>query len=453
VNVLFIISDEHKRDVTGCYGHPIVKTPALDRLAAGGVLFENAYCQEPICGPSRASLLTGTYPHTCNAFSHRPKHVLRDLPTLGSVFRDAGYATAAIGKLHVRGEDKTSRDLGFDDRPLRFYTYGGQDYIDAVGVENADRYASHRRGSTIVNAGKYNPTNEPVSMAEELMYDNLVTDLAIEYLERRKDEPFFAWVGLEKPHPQWYAPARFHEMYDPNDVQLPESRNEVRRNLPKHYMERVTGEQTRSMTDEESRACHAAYFANVSYMDMNAGRILDAVERLGLAENTLVVYTSDHGELLLEHNLYQKHCLYEPAAAVPLIVSCPAKLPRGERRPAIVGLIDLFPTFCELTGVRPPEGLEGESLVPILDGLDDGAQRVAFSEMYMKTGAPERMIRSGPWKYIYTHGDLAQLYHRERDPSETENLAVLPEHAELCEQFKARVLDGWEVDTFDIDPE
>lgn len=457
LNVLFIISDEHRPDVAGCYGNPIVKTPNIDRLAARGVRFENAYCQEPICGPSRTAVMTGTYPHTCNAFSHKPSCILPDMPTLGSAFRDAGYKTASIGKVHIRGEDKHSRDLGFEYRPLRFYTYNYKDYEDAVGSENVDRYASHRGNSTIVNAGKYNPDNEPVEMDESLMYDNMVADLAIDYIKENRDNPFFIWMGLEKPHPQWYAPERFHAMYDQADMPLPESHRLEHKNLPDSYMDRIANggnsKLIQGYTEEQRRRCVAAYYANVSYMDMNLGRVVDTLDTLGLTEKTIVIYTADHGELLMDHSLFQKHCMFEAAVGVPLIMACPKSIPVGVVKSSIAELIDLFPTLLDMTGIPHPDTLEGHSLAKIIQDSEEDVDREAFSEYYPANAPAERMIRSGPWKYIYSHGDMAQLYNLEDDPQEMDNLAVKPEHAERCEAFKQRVFQGWEIDAFTYEGE
>jgi choline-sulfatase len=450
LNVLLIISDQHHRKVCGFAGNRRIRTPNIDRIAAQGVRFEHAYCQEPICGPSRTSLLTGTHPHTCNAFSHHSSCVLPEhLPTLGSVFREAGYRTGAIGKVHVRGEDKTRRDLGFDDRALRYYTYDMRDYKDMIGEENVKLYAAYGVGA----AGKYNPKNEPSPLAEELMYDHLVTNLCLEFLEKNRANPFFLWMGLEKPHPQWYAPRQFHEMYDPADMELPRTRLGEHRDLPKRYLNRVqnggSAKLIRNSPELELRRMMAAYYANVSAMDAQVGRALTALERLGLRERTIVIYTSDHGENLMEHALFQKHGMYEAAVGVPLAIACPKKIDAGLRKRSIVQLVDLFPTLMELTGIAAPAGLEGRSFAGLLRGAEEDFSREAFSEYYPAGKPAERMIRSGPWKYVYSHGDLEQLYNHETDPDELENLAVKPEFRSRCDAFKARVFDGWEIDAFD----
>ncbi len=440
-NILFIISDQHQKVVTGCYGNDLVRTPNIDALAADGMTFDQAYCQAPLCGPSRSSVMTGTFPHTCNAFGHGESFVLHDLPTLGSIFRDAGYVTGSFGKVHIRGEEKNGRDLGFDERYLRYLTYWWQDYIDEIGKENVDKYwcPHHKAGLAL------NPNNEPIELEEELIYDSLVGKRTVQFLEEHREEPFCLWVGLEKPHPEWYAPAEYHAMYNPDDMPIPETFAEpFGEGLP--LIIRETNFNAKHYPQEDVRHMTAAYYANVSYMDDVLGRILSAVDRFGLRENTIVVYTSDHGEMLFDHGLVQKHCFFEAAVAVPLLIRAPGVTPAGSRCSVLAGLTDLIPTFCELTGTPAPAGLEGRSLAPFLAGQDEtDPDHAVFSEFYSK-GAPERMIRTRDWKYIYTHSDLPQLYSVADDPLEQHNVAALPEFAQVRNELEKRLMDGWEFD-------
>ncbi|MFO7899395.1 MAG: sulfatase-like hydrolase/transferase [Planctomycetota bacterium] len=439
-NVVFIISDQHQQAATGCYGHPLVQTPNIDRLAEDGVRFTGAYCQSPLCAPSRASLITGTHCHTCRAYSGRIKTPIRDLPTMGTAFRDAGYVTGSFGKVHVIGETRDDRDLGFSERGLRYYTYGKEDYIRAVGAENALKYSPTKLGRDQPRADWYNHENLPVDLDEELTFDALVARRSVEFLEDHRDEPFFLWVGLEKPHPDWYAPKSFHDLYDPADVELPETMREEQPGLPEISWKKLR--QAHEYTDDDARRCMAAYFANVSYLDDNVGRVLAALDRLDLRRNTIVIYTSDHGELLLQHGLTQKHCFYEPAVAVPLVIAGP-DLPADETRGHIVGLIDLLPTMLDLNGLAAPDTLEGESLHDVLDGSAPTDGRRAFSEFY-SFGASERMIRTPRWKYVLSHGRGRQLYDEAADPLETSNLADAPDLSEVRDELEARLLADWE---------
>jgi iduronate 2-sulfatase len=460
-NILFIISDQHRHDYTGCYGHPTVKTPNIDRLAATGVRFNNAYCQQPLCGPSRGSILTGTYTHTCNMWTHGTESVLPDMPTMGTVFREAGYRTAAFGKVHVRGEERGGRDLGFDQRALRYYTYEYQDYIDAVGLENVDRYAPHRPGSPHNKpgyTGRHNYANRPSLCDEDLMYDNLVTDQVIGFLQEKRERPFMLWCGLEKPHPEWSAPKRFHEMYDPADMVVPATFGEERTDLPGIMERRITPWRDRHgafadadhLSEEQQhelvRGSLAAYHATISYLDWNVGRILEELERQGQLDKTLIVYTTDHGDHAFDHGLIQKHALYEGPTHVPLVVSHPS-LPQGGERDYITNLVDVLPTMLDFAGLPIPDTVEGESRMPVVSGDADAFEGMAISDFY-SFGVPERMIRTPRWKYIVTHADESagggdQLYDLENDPLETANLAGDPAHADVRSELRETLYASW----------
>lgn len=440
-NVLFIISDQHKTPVTGCYGNPLIRTPHIDGLAAAGLTFDSAYCPSPLCGPSRAAVMTGTYPHTCGVFTHQQEDPIRDIPTLGSVFREAGYVTGAMGKVHIIGET-AERDLGFDERALRIYTERWQQYRDVIGEENVFEYANYSRPDSTQRRDVYNSANAPVGLPDEMMYDRLVTDLCIDFMARHRDDRFFLWMGLEKPHPEWYAPAEFHRMYASAEMPLPETCRDELRDVPKTLLN--LGRPADKRTDDEIRGAVAAYYANISYLDAQIGRALEVLEALGLKERTLVVYTTDHGEHLFEHGLLQKHCFFEAAVSVPLILNCPGVIPQGRRCGNLVNLIDLFPTLCDLAGVGKPDTLEGRSLSGVLAGDADPDDVAVFSEFY-SWGAPERMIRTKGWKYVHTQGDISQLYDVRNDPLERANLAVAGEHTEVCNILDARLTHGWEM--------
>ncbi len=438
-NLIFILSDQHKRDVAGCYGHPVVRTPNFDRFAERGTTFTQAYCQSPLCGPSRGSLITGMHCHTAGAFTQYTP-IRTDAATLGSVFRDAGYETAAFGKMHVIGETD-DRDLGFTHRGLRYYTYDLRDYIQAVGEEKANRYRSpyqeFRRES-------YNPTNRPLDLEDADVFDKLVVDRAIEFLQGAGPDRFFLFVGLEKPHPSWYAPKEYHDLYSPADAVVPEDYNQPLENVPDSMIKRQKYLESHTYSEEEVRNCIAAYYANVSYLDSEFGRLLSAIERLKLNENTLIVYTTDHGEILFEHGWVQKHCFFESAVTVPLILANSSILAAGKNQDGIVSLLDLFPTLMDLFGLDRPSGLEGESLIPLIQGASDISERAAYSEYYW-TCDPSRMIRTPGWKYIYTQGELPQLYDMKNDPGERQNLATVIGYEDKCKELEQRVMAGWEI--------
>lgn len=447
-NILFITSDQHKKAVTGCYGDKVVQTPNIDKLAVSGVRFTRAYCASPLCGPSRAAIMTGANCHTCGMFTHQQDEPLRGLPTLGSVFKDAGYATASIGKVHIQGENE-KRDFGFKERALRCYTYEWRDYIEVVGEESVDEYASYREGCKLSRKDAYNPKNVPVGLDDNLMYDALVVERAVKFMKDNKDNKFFAWVGLEKPHPEWYAPEKYHKMYNSNDMILPETIRDPNSKLPDSISREIYGRPVDHLTEEQIRGCMAAYYANVSYMDMHVGKLIDALETLKIQDRTIVIYTADHGENLFEHGLLQKHCFYEPSVAVPLVISMPKILPENFSCDSLTSLIDLFPTCLDLAGISQPETLEGVSLLNMIMGNNRQEGRAVFSEFYSR-GRPERMILTDNWKYIYSYDDIPQLYDVKNDLLERHNLIDDPKYEKICAELKARVLDDWEFPPSDI---
>ncbi|MBF0244750.1 MAG: sulfatase-like hydrolase/transferase [Planctomycetes bacterium] len=445
-NVVFLISDQHRRDASGCYGHPLVQTPNIDRLAAEGTRFTQTYAAAPICGPCRSALHTGRHVHRCGAITHGHMKEDMGLPMLGRLFREAGYATGAFGKMHVAGENEEN-DIGFDERALRIYTPMSNDYQHAIGLENFWKYCSYLPQYTPKNAtpprNNCNPTNAPIELADELILDYMVADLSNKFLEEHRDEPFFLWVGLEKPHNEMYAPQRFHDLYDPDSIELPANIWNSRLRLPDTICDNPTFPilTPEAYTDRELRCCMAAYYANVSYMDEQLGRVLDTIDRLGLSDDTLVVYSTDHGENLFNHNMVQKHCFFETAVGVPLIVRMPGVSEAGSVRTQLTSLLDLLPTFTEACGLPTPEGLDGCSLIPVISE-NQTLHEAVFSEYY-EGGAPERMIRTGKWKYIHSHNDLHQLYDQEKDPEENINLIDDPDYASICTELDERVCRNW----------
>jgi arylsulfatase A-like enzyme len=480
-NVLFLFSDQHRADALGCAGHPVVQTPNLDRLAASGVRFERTYAAAPICGPCRSALITGRHVHRCGALTHG--HMKRDmgLPTMGAIFRNAGYATGAFGKVHVAGESDDN-DIGFDERALEIYTPMKSDYQHAIGLEKFWQYCSYLpqykpHPDAQVRHG-YNLKNEPIQLEEEFILDTMTADHAIDFMQRVSGfrvqssgggirdrvrdrdaetenapqssignrqsaipQPFFLWVGLEKPHNEMYAPKRFHDLYDPGKMQLPENRRFDRSRLPGAIYDNPSFPIADGLTDDQMRHAMAAYFANVSYMDEQAGRVLDALDELGLSENTIVFYSTDHGEHLFNHQMVHKMCFFEEAARVPLILRIPGVTKAGTTRNQFASLLDLLPTFCDACGIVPPTGIDGKSLLPVI--RDNAPLREAVFSEYYDSGVAERMIRTERWKYVHSEGDRHQLYDLEHDPHENVNLIDDPAFADVCAELDARLRGDW----------
>lgn len=487
-NVVLIWSDQQRTDTCGVYGSPVTRrdgsspTPFIDQLAEEGVRFNHAYCNSPLCAPSRASLLTGTYPHTTTAINHQPDRrnpgvtrfpgVREDLLTMGEVFRQAGYRTGAIGKMHVHGELKDVWDMGFDVTKLRFYTrFPGSHYGDLRDGDVNARYRgiydykektfkeidperfADAPDDLKVKANDLNPYYlETLVENEDEMLDHMVAAESIRFIEEsvQQEKPFFIHVGMEKPHPRWDTVQRFLDQFDPDDMPLPETIREWKEKgmLPTHLAWIHNG-----MSDELTRNAIAGYYACVADLDEQVGRILTRCKELGIDDNTIFVFTSDHGEMLFDHGLRGKHNMYEESVAVPLILKYGNVFSPDTAVDAPVGLIDVFPTLTTLCGIEGPASLEGVPLQSVIAGDVESAP--VFSEFY-ETGymgwpdryAPVRMAVTERFKYVYTHGVIDQLFDRISDPGETVNLATDPAYDEVRAHLKLQTLESWELDSY-----
>jgi len=495
-NVVLIISDQHQQQASGCYGtsirtiHGESPTPNIDNLARQGVMFTNAYTPSPLCAPARASLMTGVYPHQHTALHHKvndlePGHVrfpgiLPDLPTIGQVFRENGYRTAAIGKMHVHGELDGANDLGFDVADLRFYTwFPGSHYRDRAGGDWYKRYrelppyqtmryrdidpvrfAHLPENLTVADNNSYENRYhiETLVEEEEQMMDHLVADESIDFIRESVEQgkPFFLHVGFEKPHEPYNAPRRHMDMFRPDDMLLPDSWDAFNHMGPRPY--HMNWLVRRNPVRERARNTIASYYACVYALDEQVGRVVDACIKAGIYDNTIFIYTSDHGEHMYHHSMLQKHNMLETASRIPLIIVYPKTLPVNEVSHSIVSLLDVLPTVTELTGIETPATFSGVSLTKPVVGKDD-PERMVFSEFYSGNGnyvmfpeaqiVPMRMNRYKQYKYIYTLGFIEQLYDLNEDSDEINNLVIHgnASHKEILEKLRAATLSGWHVDT------
>lgn len=417
-NVLFLMSDEHSPHAARWMGNPIIQTPALDGLASEGVSFTSAYCQNPICVPSRASFVTGRMPSNVGVFGN-DGGLAPEATTLADVFRNSGYTTAWFGKTHWGGNPR------FEIQPGR----------------NAGARDGHETGrSRLPQDAKI--TSEPV--ADEV--DALAQRQAIEFLGGIRDKPFFAGVSFIKPHFPFIVQDEYYRRYK-DAIDVPRVSTEMIADLPKMSKAERDKYGFASLTQDQIKKARAVYFGMVSFIDDMIAGILKEVDRLGLRKNTIILYTSDHGELAGEHGLWYKNSFYEASARIPHIWSYPARLPRSRKVAAPVMNMDIFPTLCDLCGIAKPSTLEGASLLPLMEGSESGANRYALSENF-RGGWAGRMIRAGKWKYCYHHGDVEQLFDLESDPGETVNLASRPEHNARKADLKRRALEGWKLESF-----
>ncbi len=447
-NLLFIFSDQHAQHVTGCYGDPVVRTPALDKLAARGVRATNAYCASPICVPSRMSMLTACYPHRQDVWTN-DDILTSDRPTWLHALGAAGYRPKLIGRLHAMGPDQLH---GYAERLI------GDHSPNWAGVARHDM-------------GVLNKTNDPNPESIELsgagqsayaVKDHDVTDATLAELDRlaavdpADREPFCLTVGLMLPHAPYVGSA---ERVDYYLNRLPPPRLEPDRTEMLHPWVRWWRENRglNSVNPDDAARARAAYWALVEEMDEMIGRILDRLEENGLSENTLIVYASDHGDHVGERGLWWKHTFYDESSKVPVILSFPGQLPEGARFDRVASLMDLSQTIIEALGGDQLPDADGRSFWRHLTDEYAPWDDEIFCEYCMDprpdwTGGDavrQRMIRRGPWKLNYYWGHRAQLFNLHDDPDEINDLAVEPEHEAVVKELTARVFNGW--DPQDID--
>ena len=457
-NVLFIVSDD-LNCFLGCYGDPLAKTPNIDRLAARGVLFERAYCAFPLCGPSRNSFLTGLYPNA-TGIQGNAQIFRQSIPaqvSMPQAFRLAGYFVARIGKLYHYNVPISVGTNGHDDP--------GSWELE-INPAGCDRLEEEPKIFSLV-PGQFGGTlswyASPKGDREHT--DGIMADDAAWVLERCARDgsrPFFLAVGFFRPHTPYVAPKDpYFGLYPEAEMPLVAGVAEDQEDMPKAALGSRKAEQD-SMTDSQRRQAQQAYRASISFLDAQVGRVLDALDKNGLAENTIVVFTSDHGYHMGEHGLYQKMSLFEESARVPLLIAAPRRCQAGSVAKAPVSQVDLFSTLAALCGVEAPINLQGQSLVPLLaDPAATGrnwavTQVVRGSNLGRVTAKSEAGGRGTRQfsgyslrtpRYRYTEWDEGregrELYDHETDPKELTNLADAPAHAatvaELSQQLAAAV--------------
>ncbi|MBL8837155.1 MAG: sulfatase-like hydrolase/transferase [Alphaproteobacteria bacterium] len=419
-NLLFFLSDNHARGMMGSYGHPAVKTPTLDALAASGARFANAYSASPICCPARASIATGRYPHQTGYWDNAIVYDGRVASWMHRL-REAGYETASVGKLHFRA---TEDDNGFDEEIVPMHILNGKG-----GVAMLLRWSDEEP----VNKGQWELylDKSGIGSTHYQDYDVEISNRAIAWLEakaQRSGKPWALFVSYVSSHPPFTVPQRLWDMYDDAAMALPVGyRPEERSEHPAdQYLRRTMG--FKAMTDPSAlRRIARAYCALTTHLDEQIARVLGAADRTGLRDGARIVYTSDHGEALGAHGLFGKYSLYEPSVGVPLLFSGP-DVPRGVTIDEPVSHVDLFATLVAGAGGRLRDAdrdIGGESLWPVLGGAK--RPRPVFAEYHAagsRTGMS--MIRVGNEKLIYHVGAPAQLFDLEADPDELRDLATTP---------------------------
>jgi len=432
-NVLLMLSDDLAATL-GCYGHPAAKTPNLDALASRGVLFERAYCQFPHCNPSRSSLLSGLCPNSTRVTNNEDS-LYENIPgvlTLPHLFRQHGYATARCGKIFHLGvptglesmDDPAAWDFGTPFKDERPYPEARPSAVKvSTGPKQGLRWTETTGGDDDLVDGNFAKT-------------------AVEWLENRdKSKPFFLAVGFHRPHLPLVAPAKYYDLYPLEDIQLASEPADDEADIPLPARNGAVPGYAISSSPEQRRAAIRGYLACVSFMDAQAGRVLDALKRLSLAENTIVVFSGDHGWHLGEHGLWHKRSLFEESARVPFLVFAPGAKGNGQRSTSLVELLDVYPTLCDLAGVPAPAVLQGKSLRPVLDDPKAMLHNAAFTQARRGANAEHwgRSVRTARWRCTeWDEGkNGVELYDHASDPREFTNLADDPRHAAVLKELRA----------------
>ena len=441
-NVLFLISDD-LNNMLGCYGDPRVQTPHIDRLAARGVRFERAYCTYPLCGPSRNSLLTGLYPNSTGI--HQNSQIFRQtIPkqlSMPQAFRQQGYFAARIGKLYHYNVPKSVGTNGHDD-PGSWELELNPAGCDRL-IEEPDIFTLRPNsfGGTLSWYASPRPDEEHT--------DGLNAADAEWVLERcaqREDRPFFLAVGYFRPHTPYVAPKSYFEPYPEDKMPVVQGVEEDQQDIPPPGLGSHKKEHE-LLNDDLRRQCLQAYLASISFMDAQVGRVVGKLDELGLADNTIIVFTSDHGYHMGEHGLWQKMSLFEESARVPLLIVAPGAAKQGRVAATPVSQVDLFKTLAELAGVTTPDNVQGQSLVPILKDPSQTGRGWALTQV-RRGNAKQRFfgysLRTSRWRYT-EWDDGAQgreLYDHESDPRELTNLAADPDHKETVSRLSGQLQEA-----------
>lgn len=429
------MSDEHAPMFSGAYGHPLVQTPHLDKLASDGVLFENAYCNSPLCVPSRMSFMTGRYIHHIGVWDNASP-LASDAVTWAHLLRAVGYEVVLSGKQHFVGPDKLH---GFSTQLAR----------DPHG-ENL--HPIHPWADGIVAAEKPWPGVDQAGPGTtmEIEVDDEAEAAALSYIRdpARQEQPWALNVSFIAPHFPLIVPQHYWDMYPPDEVDLP--------HIPPGHLENQHPVYKRmrhmfglaEFPDAALRRARAGYYGLITYLDDKIGRLVDALTSTNQLDNTVIIYVSDHGEMAGEHGMWRKSNFYEESARIPMLISWPQRLASGRRVTEVVSLVDLVATMVDLADAPAIAPLDGDSLLPLTqkDGQNGSVEwkDEAFAE-YLAHGVqrPMAMLRRGRFKLNYSLDDAVELYDLVTDPHELHDLGDDPDHKEIRESLRAALLSHW----------
>jgi len=441
-NILIVQADQMAGPALPVYGHPLVKAPHLDQLADSGVVFENAYCNFPLCTPSRMSMMTGRYANSVKAWDNSTELASCE-PTIPHYLRDLGYETTLCGKMHFIGPDQLH---GYEQR-ITTDIYPSNYSWAPDWREGAHNRPTGINMGAVIGAGTCVRSLQ-IDYDDEVEYAGVqkIYDLA-RYSE---GNPFFLTVSFTHPHSPYVITKKYWDLYNHEDIDLPavppipvDEMDAMSRWI--HY---AHGGDLNTVTEEHVRNARHAYYGMVSYIDDKVGHLMKVLRETGQDENTIVIFISDHGDMLGERGQWYKQTFFEWSARVPMIVSCPERF-QPRRVSQLVSLVDLLPTCLDLATDGQPSELaapaDGYSLIGLLTaGKDETRPNQVISEYTGEgTCAPCRMVRRGGYKYVYTHGHPGMLFNIDEDPLELNNLAGLPETAQLEQDLLAESLKGW----------
>lgn len=451
MNVLFIASDDLTNNTLGCYGSKVSKSPNIDKLAAKGVRFDRAYCQFPLCNPSRASFLTGLRPDTTKVYENSTqfRKNVPDAQSLGQTFQKGGYYVARVGKLYHYGVPGQIGTDGLDDPP------SWQHVVNPRGRDKDDEernliFTLNPKGK---GSGRFGGTLSWLSAdgTDEEQTDGKIADEVIKLLAANKDKPFLLACGFFRPHTPYVAPKKYFEMYPASSLELAKVPEGHRKSAPAPAFGSAKAEQD-AMTDDQRRQALQAYYAATTFMDAQVGRVLDALEKNGLADKTIVVFISDHGYHLGEHGLWQKMSLFENSARVPVIIHDPRAKGNGKACSRTVELVDLHATLADLAGLPVPrtDGASLKSLLydpvakwdkPAITQVSRGTPTATGAPKDKKPGIMGYSVRTERYRFTEWDGGRAgaQLYDYDKDPNELKNLAEDSMYGDVVRQMKALV--------------
>jgi len=393
------------------------------------VLFDAAYCQSPLCVPSRMSEITGRYPHSHGALTNG--HALPESEkTIGDHFKANGYATGAIGKMHFVDEDQHH---GFD------VIVGADEFFAATGRDFKPTPAPDDAAAAPEQVGLRNRPRlgqrAGISLETDAQtYEHFLADQMIDWLGRKPPQPFCMWLSFHAPHSPYLTPEVYYDLYA-GKVKLPEQPP------PGYFTQRK--QQKANLPEADQLKMIAAYMGRITSVDTQIGRVLTALEKAGLMDSTIISYTSDHGDMMGERNRYAKQVMYDPAARIPLIFRYPRALPQGMRRPEVVEQVDLYPTFCDLAGLPTPATVQGRSLLPLMRGQTANWPNTAFSELGDMVLVRENQYKATFYGRTLMSGGVAlELYDVARDPKEFDNLIGRPGSDAIVARL-TKLRDDW----------